>query len=285
MGEPLLLALRIRMKSLDVCGYPAGGGLLTHAAVLRLIESVDPIVSQRAHDREFPVTTSGLRVEGRPALSHVSVRPDASVWMRVTVAGQPACFALLRALSRSDLRVDLGRAGFVVTGTEFEPLACANPITIDELADDASSRTGALHMEFVSPTNFSRKGAWLAMPSPENVFGGDTNDDKGLIAAWNSLGGSELGAFSGKHIGTRLVEHHSCRAKVRAQQADGDAFTGSAVYTALTEAEQRSLWALGLLAQFAGVGASRSAGMGQVAVCEVAEHRLASGAGGRHGYV
>lgn len=273
----MLLSLVIGLEALACASYPSGGGQLTHAAVLNLIAASSGPAAQGAHDRLFSVTTSGLRTEWAEPLGYLEVQRGDAVWMRITVIGRPACMALLKTLGSPSVEVEIGRARFHVTAVEFDALACENPTTIEDISGRASEFRGPLRMDFASPTHFSRarnaaEGSqsrgeiWLAMPAPENVFGRGVSSSQGLLHEWNRVGGEGLSGFGGSRLGARILDHHACVAKVYAEQKTADAFTGIAEYTADSGAMQHALWTLGLFAQFAGVGASRAMGMGQVSV-------------------
>ncbi|MBN1192726.1 MAG: CRISPR system precrRNA processing endoribonuclease RAMP protein Cas6 [Coriobacteriia bacterium] len=262
----MLLALRIHLKALGRCGYPGGGGQLTHAAVLRLIEAVDPAVSREVHDRLYPITTSGLRKANVAPLSQVTVSVGERVWVRVGVVGEPACVALLAALSPTGLVIPVGHIDFAVEHVEYDVLACANPTAIEALLLDAGQRTDPMRVVFESATSFSRQGLSLAMPVPESVFGRGRGSIGGLYARWRDAGGTDLDGFRGERLGARIVSHKAHRVRVYASQQPVDAFRGIAEYSADTSDDQQAMWALGLFAQFSGVGVARSMGMGQVRV-------------------
>jgi CRISPR/Cas system endoribonuclease Cas6 (RAMP superfamily) len=262
----VLLSLVIRMAALSHADYPGGGGQLTHAAALDLIAASDRAAAQSAHDRVFPITTSGLRMDGSRPLSYVAVTPGDEAWMRVTVIGRPAAMAMLESLGASQVELDIGRARFAVTGVALEPLHCGNPTTVDSLLEQAGAMSCPMSMAFTSPTHFARRGIWLALPTPETVFGHASASGQGLVEHWTRAGGAGLGDFNGAFLGARIISHQACVARVHARHRPADAFMGVAEYTADSDAHRRAMWALGFLAQFAGVGASRSMGMGQVAV-------------------
>lgn len=264
----MFLVLRIHLTALGQCGYPGGGGQLTHAAVLRLIETVDPLVSRDVHDRVYPLATSGLRTDAVPPLAHVVVHEGDRAWVRVGVVGEPACATLLGALAGSGLRLPIGRIDCAIERVEYETLLCPNPVSVDGLLEDARSRSGVMRMAFESPTSFSRRGLSLALPAPESVFGRGASSEGGLHARWQEAIGTGLGDFSGGRVGARVVKHHCSRAKVYAEQRPMDAFRGIAEYTASSTADRQAMWTLGLFAQFVGVGVARSMGMGQVRIEE-----------------
>lgn len=268
--EDMLVSLCVRLTARSRADYPGGGGILTHALGLDLIRRENPQASQLAHDGKLLITTSGLLQPGVAPLGYVRVDPGDICAVRITAAGEPAAGALLRSLHSGPAVVQIGRADFEVVSIGLERVEGGNPASFGALLETAKSKDPTLPMkvEFVSPTTFRRGRTWLAIPAPEQMFGSGAPDaDRGLIAKWCTVGGPAIfNGFSGTRIGVSGCELRTGESRVRADNPFAPTFTGQCEFMAATPSGTRAMWALGLFAQFAGVGWKTTMGMGQVSL-------------------
>ncbi len=283
----MLLSVRLGLQALSDGDFPGGAGVLTHALALELIRKGSARVSQAVHDGKHRISTSGILAAGSLPLEHVRVRAGDRLAMRIGVCGEDAVKALMDGLSKGGSTLDLGRTPCMLVGGEFEQLTSPNPVSLDELWELAAESRGTLRMHFESPTTFRRGPLWLAMPSPENVFGsfGSTPERaRGLAGKWAEAGGASLPrGFSGR-IGAAYAELAPFELKVRADNPTAPAFLGSCDFSASSAEDARALWALGKLACFTGVGWKTSMGAGQISVQGVTHDQdRSSGRGPRAG--
>lgn len=265
----MLVSLRIHLVACGAGDFPGGGGLLTHAVALDLLRRGDPRVSQAVHDGLHLVTTSGVLCEGAQPAGHVRVSAGDRCLIRITAAGDSAAGALLQGVHDSAGALRIGRTVFEVGEVEFDELEGGNPTGFNELLALAGRKDPfvPLRMRFASPTTFTRGSVRVAVPSPELVFGmvGSIGSGTGLAGRWAKAGGpAVLDGFKGASLGVRVLELRSGTARVRHDSPSTDTFMGVCEFTSPKPSDVLPMWALGLFAQYAGVGWKTAMGMGQV---------------------
>jgi hypothetical protein len=256
-------------------------------------EDDDTALETSASGRRDILTTSGLmRSPDGQWLSHGT--PERALrgerlFMRVTVVGERSAGALLRGLKGLDT-VELHGAPCSVDDAFLGREGDEGMTGLGVLLERAAQVNGNPQLGFATPTAFKRHGTWLALPSPENVFGrgpsesprptlparsGDDPTSRaeptvgpapGLVGRWIAAGGQDVFAgFSGARVGAAVIRlpGHT----VRPKQSMIDAFTGECRFSAGGNIDDsRRLWALCLFAQYVGVGAKTAFGLGQVKV-------------------
>ncbi len=156
-----------------------------HAAVLRLIQAVDPALAARIHDDEGrkPLTVSNVWGLGNSPAS--AVDPTRDYYLRVTLLSDDleriAADWTPDAIGAFDLD---GLAWRVVArAVTAADHPWAGQASYEQLATPLLSRAGQLPgawtIQFASPTTFRQRGMNMPFPLPELVFGS-------LCEQWNA---------------------------------------------------------------------------------------------------
>lgn len=248
---------------------PAMWGQAAHALLLRVIEERNPALSARLHDEEGlkPFTASTLMgsfAQGKPDLKQ-------AYWLRFTSLLPETSAILLEAVEKGSLspgrQVELERLPFQVVGvaTRPEESAWASLTSYTELSGSllmaAQPAPRRINLTFSSPTTFKSGGKHLPVPLPELVFGS-------LLERWNAFApvafppearryAQECLALARYDLSTRPVQVKGAGLRVGA--------VGQATYTTLNYDRywMSLMMVLALFAQFSGVGAGTSQGLGQ----------------------
>ncbi|MDI6712839.1 MAG: CRISPR system precrRNA processing endoribonuclease RAMP protein Cas6 [Anaerosomatales bacterium] len=270
---PQLVALDIEVEACAPSRFPYGASFWAYAAFLREVAALDPDAASRAHgapgqDKEALLTISGLLKNGVAPLSTVELEPGERATVRVSAAGERLVIAVAKALDPSRLpgTLNIGPNQVRITEARLAAVGAPNPASLDDLLEAGASASGPLRLRFPSPTTFERKHLWLAIPSPDVVFGRSGQLPTGLLRYWRMLGGDALESFSSSHVGAVPLWLEPCTARLLfdgGKEWSAPAFVGECEYTAHPD-EQPALHTLGLLAQFTGIGQRVAFGMGRV---------------------
>lgn len=272
----MLYAVLLKLRAAHAAELPPTTGHQAHGLFLRLIQSADPQLSKRLHDRDErkPFTVSGVRSTAARGQESAAER-DAELHLRVTLLGDELVGPFLEPVLRQlGYEVDLGawrlgdlsvsikgvigrRDEYPVTGrTDFGTL-------LKEASTDRQ-----VELSFVSPTAFSlgrgsegRRRMEL-MPLPGLVFGS-------LLSKWNEF------APDGLYLDPewRSVVEDACVAAEFSLRTERFRFprhvqagcVGSCRYEVMSD-DRDTLRLVNTLADFAfyaGVGYKTTMGMGQ----------------------
>ena len=280
----MFLAARLRLRCQSPLVVDAVSAEYAHGAINALVATVDPGASALAHTTQGFLGTSGPLVDGLPPLSPVALKPGDEFTLRASAAGEAVCKALLEALSRNCISLILGpidpKMGPQVTcdvvASLMEERTGSNRATFRDLCDEAAREAeGPMRMHFISPTSFKRRSTWLALPTPELVFGDAAAErPRGLAGKWAAMGGPPLpGGFSGAVLGCtpieispRTIRTHTSLRGHRGRPAPVRGFVGSCDYFATDSETRAAMWALGRFASSVGVGYKPAMGLGWVEV-------------------
>ncbi|MCX8007682.1 MAG: CRISPR system precrRNA processing endoribonuclease RAMP protein Cas6 [Coriobacteriia bacterium] len=272
---PELVALNLQLEACTPSRFPHGAGFWAYAAILRLMESFDPVAAAEAHggpasDKRALVTVSGVLKDSCSPLDTVELEPGESAHLRIATVGPRAVAALARSLElcRRPLVLELGPYPVHVVGVEPAETASQNPASLDDLYERAMATRGPICMRFLSPTTFERRRLWYALPAPEAVFGRPGPRPSGLFRHFVMLRQPEPPCLDPSHVGAVMRWIEPCIARLALDggvQWTARAFRGECEYVAPPE-ETARLHILGLLAEYTGVGQRVSFGMGQVRV-------------------
>jgi CRISPR-associated endoribonuclease Cas6 len=265
----MLISILLQLTTEHPASLPAHLGRANHAAVLRCIAAIDPVLAEQIHagDGPKPLTCSGLW-GGRRSGDRVMVQAGEDCAVRVTGLAAAVSQALEQALVKERPQTwTLDDHPFVVTGamcdaaeepwsgrTTYEELAAALLLQEARLPRQAS-------LEFASPTAFKSAGMTVPVPLPGLVFGS-------LVERWNAFSpvtlspearrfGEEMVAISRYRLESVAVEQKNSGLRIGG--------VGRVTYAALG-GDRYWLAVMQMLADFAlysGVGVLTTMGMGQ----------------------
>jgi CRISPR-associated endoribonuclease Cas6 len=234
---------------------PADFGRYSHAALLHLVNMLNPLLARRLHGQAAvkPFTISFL---------HDSLK-DGRLLMRVTSL-EPVLTSILGHLTGEFVQpiISLGTSHFSVNyaGDSADILPWIGWQTIGELVEQEEASKSAT-LVFASPTSFSFGRRKIPLPLPELVFGG-------LLRKWNAFSPApfprelqgmfkeQLAISEIRNLNTRMLDFGRYKEK---------GFTGQVTFEALGSWNQEELRAFNTLADFAfyaGVGYKTTMGMG-----------------------
>lgn len=256
-NTPELCAMALRLSAESGEPVPANMGHHAHAALLHLVHSHDPELSQWLHD------SGGLKPFTLSFLS--GTRSSAGFLLRVTSLDPKLTEVLSHAFQGPGQPIiSLGAAHFSVSpaGVEHQVLSWTGRDTWGRLVTDQPAAR-KVTLQFASPTCFSFGRRKILLPEPDLVFGG-------LLKRWNSLApfplphdlldlfAEQLAISEFHNLNTRMLDFARYKEK---------GFTGAVTFEALGSWQNEELCALNTLADFAfyaGVGYHTTMGLGQV---------------------
>ena len=266
----MLIALTLTLTTPTATTVPAHLGRANYAATLALLQALDPALGPLIHegDGPKPLTCSGI-LNGRETRAGMTLQPDQPYFVRITGLTEPISQALAAALlATPPITWTLDGQPFTVaavtcdpdadpwTGqTTYETLAAAQLIQSDRPDRQVTLR-------FVTPTTFTSNNMTVPVPMPSLVFGS-------LVERWNAFSpitlspemrrfGEEMVALSRYRLESKAVQQKNKGLRIGA--------VGEATYAALGGDRYwlGVMQMLGDFANYSGIGAQTTQGMGQV---------------------
>ncbi|MCB0125002.1 MAG: CRISPR-associated endoribonuclease Cas6 [Caldilineaceae bacterium] len=268
--EAMLIALTLTLTSPSATTVPSHLGRANYAATLAALQALDPALGPLIHegDGPKPLTCSGI-LNGRGQRAGMAIQADQPYVLRITGLTTPVSEALAAALLATPPTT------WTLDGHPFQVQA----VTCDPAADPWTGQTSyetlaaaqliqgerpqrQVTLRFVTPTTFTSNNMTVPVPLPSLVFGS-------LVERWNAFSpvtlspemrrfGEEMVALSRYRLESKAVVQKNKGLRIGA--------VGEATYTALG-GDRYWLGVLQMLADFAnysGVGAQTTQGMGQV---------------------
>ncbi len=266
----MLIAITLTLTSPTAATVPPHLGRANYAATLAALQALDPALGPAIHDLNGPkpLTCSGI-LNGRERREGMAIEPETNYFVRITGLTATVSQALVAALLEAPpTHWPLDGHAFALaavtcdheadpwTGqTSYETLAAAQLLQPDHLPRNVTLR-------FVTPTTFTSNNMTVPVPMPSLVFGS-------LVERWNSFSpvtlspemrrfGEEMVALSRYRLESKTVMQKNKGLRIGA--------VGEATYAALG-GDRYWLGVMQMLADFAnysGVGAQTTTGMGQV---------------------
>lgn len=266
----MLIAITLTLTSPTATTVPAHLGRANYAATLAALQALDPALGPLIHDGDGPkpITCSGI-LNGRAKRDSMPIVAGQPYSVRMTGLTDTVSQALAAALFETppttwELDGHLFTVAAVTcdpdqdpwTGqTSYETLAAAQLIQGERPNRQATLR-------FVTPTTFTSNNMTVPVPMPSLVFGS-------LVERWNAFSPVTLSPEM-RRFGEEMVALSRYRLESKAVQQKGKGLrigaVGEATYAALG-GDRYWLGVLQMLADFAnysGVGAQTTTGMGQV---------------------
>lgn len=262
--ELLSLVLTLRPLELDPARpLPPWWGPAAHAALLRVVQQIDPSLSARLHDESKlkPFTVSSLM--GRPATGRTST-------LRFSAVNAEVSGLLLQAAQSGPLapgaRLELDYVPFEITAAvwQAEQHPWAGAAGYSQLAGPTllgAEPPRRITLQLASPTAFRSAGVDQPLPLSELVFGN-------LLNRWNDFAPAAFPAEARRYAAECLVisrfelRSHAARIKENGLRIGCQ---GQVSYTAVHYDRYwlSLLHTLAGYALFAGVGAGVGLGFGQ----------------------
>jgi len=261
-----LLSLVLTLRPRAGASLPSALGRAAHAALLRAIAQARPELAQALHDEAGPrpFTCSsllGARKEG-------AVMPDTAYTLRYTALTAELAEVLPALFQAAPLEIELDEVPFVVEAVTSE--AAVHPWAARTSYEELAARwllgrqTPQAHisLHLASPTAFKSGGKAQVLPLPELVFGS-------LLEKWNAYAPlafpEETRRFAAECLGVSRFELSTHAAPFKSEGVVKFGAVGMVTYAALNR-DRYWLSVINLLAdfaQFGGVGAGTTMGMGQ----------------------
>lgn len=266
MNAPDLLSLVLTLRPLELDParpLPLWWGPAAHAALLRVVQQIDPALSARLHDESTlkPFTVSSLM--GRPGPEHTST-------LRFTAVNAEVSGLLLEAAQNGALapgaRLELDYVPFEITAAvwQAEQHPWAGAAGYSQLA--GQTLMGAepprhISLQLASPTAFRSAGVDQPLPLPELVFGN-------LLNRWNDYAPAAFPPEARRYAAECLaLSRFELRSRSTRFKENGMRIgcLGQVSYTAVNYDRYwlSLLHTLAAYALFAGVGAGVGLGFGQ----------------------
>jgi CRISPR-associated endoribonuclease Cas6 len=267
---PTAIVYTIRPRAAG--SVPSSLGRATHAAVLRLIQAVDPALSARIHDEEGvkPLTVSNVQGLGGGRFSQVS--PERDYTLRVTLL-TPELERIAADWTPEQIgALDLDGVWWQVVGraSQHDEHPWAGVASYEQLAAPLLDRPAELptrwEIQFAAPVTFRRRGVNLPMPMPELVFGS-------LLEKWNSFAPislpDEVRRFAEERLAVSRYDLHTLAGPTSGGALQIGA-VGRCTYVAVGHDRywQACISTLARYAHYAGVGAGAARGFGQARLLE-----------------
>jgi len=271
----MLIAITLTLISPTATTVPAHVGRANYAATLAALQVLDPALGSLIHDcaGPKPLTASGI-LNGRERRDGMAIVAEQPYFVRITGLTTAVSQALAAAMLETPPTTwQLDHHPFQVaavtcdpdvdpwTGqTSYETLAAAQLLQDGQGHHRSAARNVTLR--FVSPTAFTSNNMTVPVPMPSLVFGS-------LVERWNAFSpvtlspemrrfGEEMIALSRYRLESKTVVQKNKGLRIGA--------VGEATYAALG-GDRYWLGVMQMLADFAnysGVGAQTTQGMGQV---------------------
>ncbi len=271
---PRLLSLVLTLRPLPIDQadrpMPRWWGRASHALLMKTIAAADPQLADRLHDENGLKPFSASNLLGR--FKHWQPDPQQTYALRFTALNERLAGILIEAAAASGpltvgAQIELDFLRFKVEAAalspEQHPWACSTTyqdlFSGHLLPSNPPSRRVSLHL--AGPTAFHTAGRTQPLPLPELVFGS-------LLERWNSFAPvafpEELRRYAAECL-------HLSRFRLRSLGVplkEGGLRVGSAGEVTYTTSNYDRYWmslvnALADFAQFSGVGAGVSFGLGQ----------------------
>ena len=273
-----LRRIELTLRADERFDVPQSDGYSVYSALLALLQSADDEVSQRVHDSEIgSLHTSGLRGpfgEGNRS-HHKRVLPNKeyTLSLGVTDPADEAIFeALVSELVLADSPLSLTHGQLQIEAFESENTSHQALLAEADALDDPT-----VEIEFQTATCIEEAGSVTTMfPVRTAVFGS-------LLGKWNSTAPEELALdVSQETLAESVIEKPDARRydthsvlTNRVDDPDGgthpifrQGFSGTCAYNfkAASDSVVNAVAALGLFAEYSGVGSAVSRGCGDVSV-------------------
>jgi CRISPR-associated endoribonuclease Cas6 len=266
----MLIALTLTLTSPTAATVPPHLGRANYAATLAALQALDPALGPLIHEGAGPkpLTCSGI-LNGREARDGMPIVPDQPYYLRITGLTATVSQALAAALlATPPAQWSLDGHRFAVHAVTCDPAedAWTGQTTYEALAAaqllDSGRPDRNVTLRFVTPTTFNSNNMTVPVPMPSLVFGS-------LVERWNAFSpvtlspemrrfGEEMVALSRYRLESKAVVQKNKGLRIGA--------VGEATYAALGGDRYwlGVMQMLGDFADYSGVGAQTTQGMGQV---------------------
>lgn len=270
-----LYSLVLTLSPIQEAVIEATMGDLAHAAFLRAVQEVDPVLSADLHNPAEsirPFTVSPLRGIPRARGHTVLLRPEETYWLRVTILYPPLYERFMTCFLDNPARPILRIGSALLSVREILVTPGSHPwagyTTWAQMAAQASVED-EISLAFTSPTAFSfGQRPWgkkiVVWPQPDLVFGS-------LIRVWNAWAPVPLQIekeaiipYLQEDVVVTRIGHLETR-MLHFGRAPQIGFVGQLTYGLMAgdDYARRVLNALADFAFYAGVGMKTTMGMGQ----------------------
>ncbi len=168
----MLAAIDVRAYSKEDCELPHPCGHLLHAALLKMIKSDDPAMSEQLHAesqvKQFAISTLWPRVRAKG--DRLVIPKYTECRFRICTIGRETFDAFSKAVFprlASHMPMILSGRNFYLLSAGMESQYGGIASFSDLWADKGTS----IMMRFTSPTTFRRRGLNVPLPDPTLVYG------------------------------------------------------------------------------------------------------------------
>lgn len=233
-----------------------------HAWFLDQVRQINPTLSAYLHDSESekPFSISALEGQLLPTGKQLQLQTNQIYRWQINAISQPVVQFLSQWLTQPPTTLKLRDACL-----QIKQISIVNPPTTYNQLLQSFINHRNIHLSFISPTSFRRKGHHFPLPVPFNLF-------HSYLRRWNDFSGMpiEQEAFL-EWIDENVIIHKHCLESVKVaagKRGSVTGFTGAIslglTKTALDNPEFTQLFdALVQLAPYCGTGHKTTFGLGQ----------------------
>ena len=233
-----------------------------HAWFLDQVRQINPTLSAYLHDSESekPFSMSALEGQLLPTGKQLQLQTNQIYRWQINAISQPVVQFLSQWLTQPPTTLKLRDACL-----QIKQISIVNPPTTYNQLLQSFINHRNIHLSFISPTSFRRKGHHFPLPVPFNLF-------HSYLRRWNDFSGMpiEQEAFL-EWIDENVIIHKHCLESVKVaagKRGSVTGFTGAIslglTKTALDNPEFTQLFdALVQLAPYCGTGHKTTFGLGQ----------------------
>ena len=233
-----------------------------HAWFLDQVRQINPTLSAYLHDSESekPFSISALEGQLLPTGKQLQLQANYRYRWQINAISQPVVQFLSQWLTQPPTTLKLRDACL-----QIKQISIVNPPTTYNQLLQSFINHRNIHLSFISPTSFRRKGHHFPLPVPFNLF-------HSYLRRWNDFSGMpiEQEAFL-EWIDENVIIHKHCLESVKVaagKRGSVTGFTGAIslglTKTALDNPEFTQLFdALVQLAPYCGTGHKTTFGLGQ----------------------
>lgn len=266
----MLLSVAIHIKALENGSMPQHLSPALRSLFLHWIAESSPKQAEYLHESNVlrPYTISDLQGSFRAQNGFYLVQAGESAWFRVTSLTSSISNLLLDSVfpSIQSKAFTIGETKFQVQRVQFRedehPWARQSSYAelLGKYLTSNVSVSDKIKVEFLSPTMFHARNAWLPLPLPELVFGS-------WLRHWNVFSPNAL--FSGVNefdaVQIAISKYDLKTTSISYDKSIWIGFTGSCLFRIISADEtlRKMFYLLADFAFFSGTGAKTTLGMGQ----------------------
>lgn len=258
-----LLSLEFELEPTNSISLYSQYTIGLHAWFLHQVQQINPILSAYLHDSESekPFSISALEGQLVPSGKQLQLQPNQTYHWQINAISQPVVKFLKQWLNQPPTTLQLRD-----TCLQIKQIKIINPpTTYQQLLQLSPAKQTNIHLSFLTPTSFRRKGHHFPLPVPVNLF-------HSYLRRWNDFSGipAEQDTFLNWIDENVIINQHRLESvKVAAgKRGSVTGFTGaislSLSKTGLANIEFTKLfYALIQLAPYCGTGHKTTFGLGQ----------------------